>query len=39
MRKRRTDYLSGFIVNQYPIEKFKEVIIITLDIAEIFNRA
>ncbi len=36
MRKRRTDYLSGFIVNQYPIEKFKEVIIITLDIAEIF---
>lgn len=36
MKKRRTIFLSDYIANQYPIEKFKEIIFITLDIVENF---
>lgn len=36
MRKRRTDFLNDYVANQYPIEKFKELIFITLDIVENF---
>lgn len=36
MKKRRTDFLTDFIANQYPIEKFKEIIFITLDIVDNF---
>ena len=36
MKKRRTMYLTDFIANQYPIEKFKEIIFVTLDIVENF---
>lgn len=36
MRKTRTNFLSEFITKQYPIEKYKELIIITLDIVENF---
>lgn len=36
MRKTRTNYLSEFITKQYPVEKYKELIIITLDIVENF---
>lgn len=36
MRKRRTEFLSEYVANQYPIEKFKELIFITLDIVENF---
>lgn len=36
MRKIRTNYLSEFITKQYPVEKYKELIIITLDIVENF---
>ena len=36
MRKRRTDFLTDYVANQYPIEDFKELIFITLDIVENF---
>lgn len=36
MRKRRTEFLNEYVANQYPIEKFKELIFITLDIVENF---
>ena len=36
MRKRRTEFLTDYVANQYPIEKFKELIFITLDIVENF---
>lgn len=36
MRKRRKDFLSDFVVNQYPIEKYKTLVFITLDIVENF---
>lgn len=36
MTKRRTTFLSDYVVNQYPIEKLKEIIFITLDIVETF---
>ncbi len=36
MIKRRTLFLSDYIVNQYPVEKFRELIFITLDIVETF---
>ena len=36
MKKRRTMFLTDFIANQYPIEKFKEIIFVTLDIVENF---
>ena len=36
MRKRRTDFLNDYVASQYPIEKFKELIFITLDIVENF---
>ena len=36
MKKRRTMFLSECIANQYPIEKFKDLIFATLDIVENF---
>lgn len=36
MKKRRTIFLSDYIADQYPIDKFKEIIFITLDIVENF---
>lgn len=36
MRRRRTDYLSDFVANQYPIETLKVIIFATLDIVENF---
>ena len=36
MVKRRNPFLSDYVVNQYPIEKFRELIFITLDIVETF---
>ena len=36
MKKRRTMFLSDYIVEQYPIEDYKEIIFITLDIVENF---
>lgn len=36
-RKRRNDFMGEFIVNQYPVAKFKLLIIDALDIAENFQ--
>lgn len=36
MKKRRSIFLSDYIVEQYPIEDYKEIIFITLDIVENF---
>lgn len=36
MKKRKTKFLSDFIVNQYPVEDFKQLIFVTLDIVENF---
>ena len=36
MKKRRSMFLSDYIVEQYPIEDYKEIIFITLDIVENF---
>lgn len=36
MRKRRSDYLSDFVANQYPIETLKTIIFAVLDIVENF---
>lgn len=36
MKKRRTIFLSDCVANQYPIEKFKDLIFATLDIVENF---
>ena len=36
MRKRRTEFLSDYVASQYPVEKYKELIIITLDIVDNF---
>lgn len=36
MKKKRSMFLSEYVINQYPIEKFKEIIFITLDIVENF---
>lgn len=36
MRKRRSDYLSDFVSNQYPIETLKTIIFASLDIVENF---
>lgn len=37
MKKRRNEYLSEFVTNQYPLEIFKEMIFIILDMVEMFN--
>ncbi len=34
--KKRSFFLSDYIVNQYPIDKYKEIIFITLDIVQNF---
>lgn len=34
--KKRTLFLTDYIANQYPIDKFKDIILITLDIVENF---
>lgn len=36
MRKRRSEYLSEFVSNQYPIETLKSIIIAILDLVENF---
>lgn len=36
MRKRRSDYLSNFVADQYPIETLKVIIFATLDIVDNF---
>lgn len=36
MRKRRSNFLTSYIADQYPIETFKDLIFITLDIVENF---
>lgn len=36
MMKKRTIFLTDYIANQYPIEKLKELIFISIDIAENF---
>ena len=36
MRKRRSEYLSEFVANQYPVEVLKKIIIAVLDIVENF---
>lgn len=36
MRRRRTMFLTDYVANQYPIEKYKELIFITLDLVENF---
>lgn len=36
MTLKRNMFLSNYVVNQYPVEKLKEIIFITLDIVETF---
>lgn len=36
MKKKRNDFLTEFVVNQYPIDKFKVIINAVLDIVENF---
>ena len=36
MRKRRNIILTDYVANQYPVEKYKELIFITLDLVENF---
>lgn len=36
MIRKRSDFITDYVANQYPVEKFRELIIITMDIVENF---